>query len=85
MLWRWLPTCPLRHEAAASVANVPMWHPDLIEEYATGNSGLQNLGNGYYQWNWKSPTTYVNSCKTLKLDLGEGSGYEHTALFQFKK
>jgi hypothetical protein len=56
---------------------------DLIEEYAAGGSGLQNLGNGYYQWNWKTPTTYVNSCKTLKLDLGDG--LVHTALFQFKK
>jgi len=58
---------------------------DLIEEYAAGSSGLQNLGNGYYQWNWKTPTTYANSCKTLKLNLGEGAGFEHIALFQFKK
>jgi predicted outer membrane repeat protein len=56
---------------------------DLIEEYATGSSGLQNLGDGYYQWNWKTPTSYANSCKTMKLDLGEG--LFHTALFQFKK
>jgi len=58
---------------------------DQIEEYAAGSSGLQNLGDGYYQWNWKTPTTYANSCKTLKLDLGEGVGFEHTALFQFRK
>jgi hypothetical protein len=56
---------------------------DLIEEYTGGNLGLQNLGNGYYQWNWKTPTSYTNSCKTLSLDLGEGG--EHTALFQFKR
>jgi hypothetical protein len=56
---------------------------DLIEEYATGSSGLQNLGDGYYQWNWKTPSSYANSCKTMKLDLGEG--LFHTALFQFKK
>jgi len=58
---------------------------DAIEEYATSNSGLQNLGDGYYQWNWKSPSTYANTCKTLKLDLGEGAGFEHLALFQFRK
>lgn len=58
---------------------------DAVEEYASGSSGLQNLGDGYYQWNWKIPTTYANSCRTLKLDLGEGAGNEHTALFQFKK
>ena len=61
---------------------------DVIEEYAAGSSGLQNLGNGYYQFNWKTPTSYANSCKTLRLDLGEGSDVSpvfHTALFQFKK
>lgn len=58
---------------------------DAIEEYVTSNSGLQNLGDGYYQWNWKSPTSYANTCKTLKLDLGEGTGFEHLALFQFSK
>jgi hypothetical protein len=56
---------------------------DLLEEYAAGSSGLQNLGDGYYQFNWKTPTNYANSCKTLQLNLGEGS--PRTALFQFKK
>jgi hypothetical protein len=57
---------------------------DQVEEYAAGGSGLQNLGNGYYQLNWKTPTSYAKSCKTLKLDLGEASG-PHTAAFQFTK
>jgi hypothetical protein len=56
---------------------------DALEEYAAGSSGLQNLGNGYYQFNWKSPSSYANSCKTLRLDLGEGS--PRTALFKFTK
>jgi hypothetical protein len=56
---------------------------DQIEEYATGASGLQNLGNGYYQSNWKSPSTYAKSCKTLRLDIGEGR--TRTALFEFTK
>jgi hypothetical protein len=59
--------------------------PDALEEYASGGSGLQNLGDGYYQFNWKTPQTYANSCKTLKLNLGEGSGFEHTALFKFTR
>ena len=58
---------------------------DSIEEYATSNSGLHNLGDGYYQWSWRIPTSYANSCKTLRLDLGEGTGNEHTALFQFRR
>jgi hypothetical protein len=57
--------------------------PDAIEEYAAGGSGLQNLGDGYYQWNWKTPSSYAKSCKTLTLDLGDGS--THTALFSFTK
>jgi hypothetical protein len=52
---------------------------------ASGDSGLQNLGDGYYQFNWKTPKIYANSCKTLRLSLGEGSGFEHTALFKFIK
>ena len=58
---------------------------DLLEEYAAGSSGLQNLGDGYYQFNWKSPTTYANSCKTLNVDVGEGAAVTHTALFKFTK
>ena len=56
---------------------------DPVEEYATGSSGLQNLGDGYYQFNWKTPTSYAKSCKTMQLDLGEGA--PRTALFQFTK
>ncbi|CAN5760881.1 hypothetical protein BH24CHL6_BH24CHL6_12870 [soil metagenome] len=56
---------------------------DALEEYATGSSGLQNLGDGYYQFNWATPKTYASSCKTAKLDLGEGS--THNAQFKFNK
>jgi hypothetical protein len=58
---------------------------DLIEEYTGGNAGLQNLGDGYYQWNWRTSTSYANSCKTVSLNLGEGASSEHTALFQFRR
>jgi hypothetical protein len=57
---------------------------DQLTEQAAGASGLQNLGNGYYQYNWKSPASYAKSCKTLQLDLGEGSG-PRTARFAFTK
>jgi hypothetical protein len=56
---------------------------DQIEETAAGASGLQNLGDGYYQLNWKSPTAYANSCKTLHLNIGDG--VVHDANFQFTK
>jgi len=54
---------------------------DQLEETAAGASGLQNLGDGNYQLNWKSPTSYAGSCKRLRLDLAEGS--YHTADFKF--
>jgi hypothetical protein len=56
---------------------------DNVEEYATGSSGLLNHGNGSYQFNWKTPNNYAKSCKTMKLDLGDGPA--RTALFQFRK
>ena len=55
-----------------------------IEESTSGGSGLQNLGDGYYQLNWKVPASYAKSCKTLQLDLGEGSG-ARTAIFHFTR
>ena len=58
---------------------------DLLEETAAGGSGLQNLGDGYYQINWKSPTSYANSCKALTLDIAEGSLRTHSAYFMFTK
>jgi hypothetical protein len=59
--------------------------PVEIEEYSSGADGLQNLGDGFYQFNWRTPANYANTCKTMHLDIGEGFGNEHTALFQFKK
>ena len=56
---------------------------DQLAETATGASGLQNLGDGYYQLNWKTPRSYANSCKTMRLDIGDG--VLHTALFRFTR
>jgi hypothetical protein len=57
--------------------------PDLLEEVAPGQSGLQNLGNGFYQLAWKSPKGYAGSCKVLHLEIGDG--VTHDAYFQFTK
>jgi hypothetical protein len=56
---------------------------DPLEEYASGASGLQILGDGYYQYNWKTPKAYAGKCLTLHLDLGDG--LDHTAEFKFTK
>jgi hypothetical protein len=61
---------------------------DQVEEYASGSSGLQNLGGGNYQFNWKTPTTYAGSCKSIELVFAAG-GVSYTegphAFFSFKK
>jgi hypothetical protein len=44
---------------------------DPVEETAIGSSGLQNAGDGSYQFNWRAPSAYAGSCRTLRLDLGE--------------
>jgi hypothetical protein len=45
-------------------------------------SGFQNLGDGYYQYNWKTAKSYAGTCRRLQLDLGGGAS--QTADFQFK-
>jgi hypothetical protein len=48
-----------------------------------GNSGLQNLGGGSYQFNWKTPKTLASgSCETVQVNLGDG--INHIAVFKFK-
>jgi hypothetical protein len=62
---------------------------DVLEEYATGASGLKNLGNGIFQLNWNTPKTYAGTCRRLRLDLGErnpdGTPFYRTADFQFTR
>ena len=61
--------------------NVPT---DLIEEYASGASGLNNKGGGNYQFNWKTPTNYLGTCKNIGLDFGSGYVEMALAVFNFK-
>ena len=68
---------------AATLACAAGTTGDQVEEYAAGRSGLQNLGDGYYQLNWKTPGSYAASCKTARLDLGDG--VLHTADFAFRR
>ena len=56
---------------------------DPVEEYAAGRSGLQYLGDGHYQFNWATPTSYAGSAYTVTLDLGAAG--THQALFQFTR
>ena len=56
---------------------------DEIEQTAAGESGLQNLGSGRYQLNWKPNATWAGSCKLMHLDFGDG--IKHDAYFKFTK
>ena len=57
---------------------------DAIETYAgAAVSGLQYLGNGYWQFNWKTPKSYAGQCRTMTLNLNDGAP-GRTADFQFK-
>jgi hypothetical protein len=78
---------PITNLSAAGVTVGTMSCPsgtttDQLEVVAAGSFGLQNLGNGYYQLNWKSPATYAGSCRTLHLLIGR---ITRDALFQFTK
>jgi hypothetical protein len=45
---------------------------DLIEEYAAGASGLQYKGDGYWQFNWKTPKTYADQCRKAYIKFAGG-------------
>ncbi len=53
---------------------------DAIETYA-GGSGLNYLGDGDWQFNWKTPKSYAGQCRTMTLKLSDGT--TRTATFQF--
>jgi hypothetical protein len=53
-----------------------------LEEYSAGSSGLQYLGDGYWQFNWKTSKTYARQCRTMVLTLRDNSA--HTSNFKFK-
>ena len=59
---------------------------DTIESYS-GGSGLQYLGNGNWQFNWKTQKTWSGSCREVVLNLADGTpggrGYV-AARFSFK-
>jgi hypothetical protein len=54
-----------------------------VETVAPGGSGLQYLGDGNWQINWKTLTTYPRgSCRVMELRLNDGTS--NYANFKFK-
>lgn len=60
---------------------------DEIDQYVAGASGLQYLGDGYYQWNLQTSNSWQNQTRRLTVRLS-APGYELdtelTALFRFR-
>jgi len=57
---------------------------DALEEVAAGASGLQYLGDGYWQFNWKTPKTYADTCRVMVVEFNSGA-LSPAAKFKFKK
>ena len=53
-----------------------------VDEYATGASGLQDFGDGTYQWNWATSASYAGTCRELRLTLDDTT--VHRVLFSFR-
>ena len=56
---------------------------DAIEQNP-GNSGLQYLGNGNWQFNWKTPKDYGGQCRTDAGSTSPTVSPSRTADFKFK-
>lgn len=54
----------------------------LADATASGSSGFQNLGGGFYQFNWKTSKAWAGTCRQLQVNLGDG--ILHVADFRFK-
>jgi len=57
---------------------------DSVEEYAAGASGLQYLGDGYWQFNWKTPKDYANTCRKAYVQFNS-TNTSPVVSFKFKK
>jgi hypothetical protein len=55
-----------------------------VKESAAGASGLQYLGNGNWQFNWKTPKSYASTCRMMVLTLEDGTQFTEVAVFHFK-
>ena len=56
---------------------------DAVEEYAAGDSGLQYNGDGYWQFNWKTPKSYAGTCRAMYV-LFDSGATSSVVKFQFK-
>ena len=57
---------------------------DTVEEVAAGSSGLQYMGDGYWQFNWKTPLSYASTCRAMVVEFNS-TALSPPAKFKFKK
>lgn len=57
---------------------------DAVEETTAGSSGLQYNGDGYWQFNWKTPKDYANKCRVLYMQY-DSDATSPVVRFEFKK
>jgi hypothetical protein len=55
-----------------------------ITKVYPGSSGLQYLGNGNWQLNWKIPKNYAGTCRNMYIEFASGQKSPEV-LFSFKK
>ena len=56
---------------------------DPVEANTSGASSLQYLGDGYWQFNWKTEKAYAKTCRRFYLKFSDGQ-MSAQAKFQFK-
>jgi hypothetical protein len=72
--------------SAVSCTNFTMYPTDPVTEITSGNTTLRYMGDGNWEYNWKTPKTYSNpaeQCREMVLTLKDGS--EYRANFRFTK
>lgn len=57
---------------------------DAVEEEAAGSSGLQYIGDGYWQFNWKTPKDYAGTCRAMYV-VFDSEQTSPVVKFQFKR
>ena len=55
-----------------------------VDEVASGSSGLQYIGDGYWQFNWKTPKNYADSCRAMYVEFN-CDAISPVVRFHFKK
>jgi hypothetical protein len=62
--------------------NCPADHSGGSVESSTGSSAPRYVGDGTWQFNWQTQRAYARQCRTMWLNLADGSS--HSANFEFR-